>query len=464
MTVTMKINHQITLTGTPERIQKAIIADLTLPNPAYQSALKQNRSTHGKPKTIELYRFEEGSMIVPRGYGKQLLDHLQDIPYQVVEERLLLPPVEFQSKITPRDYQETAIQELVKHRQGGIVAPCGSGKTVILLEAAARIGQPVLWITHQTELANQTIQRAIDLLGLEPEEIGRIYGGTYTIGKRFTVALVQSLARIEFAEIADKFGAVMIDEAHHIAAQMFFHPIGQFPAMYRLWASATPTRNDGLTKMVYAGGGIILHEINQDDIEHTITPALEIVQTDFDFIGETYIDTVTGMIEDRQRNELIVNTIRKYAPGHFSLVLSERIDHLEILHQALAAAMPDMRIAILHGKLPKKQREAIMQAATRQEIDILLATQLAREGLDIPHLDRLFLTVPKRAAGTVQQEVGRIMRTATGKTDAIVFDFWDSQCPLVKGQFWARREVYRKLGIAVTMPTIAPQRRRREAF
>ncbi|MNI82063.1 hypothetical protein D3C73_1387370 [compost metagenome] len=97
--------------------------------------------------------------------------------------------------------------------------------------------------------------------------------------------------------------------------------------------------------------------------------------------------------------------------------------------------------------MKKKERSDVMERTKNRQVDILLATQLAREGLDIVHLNRLFLATPKRAAGAVQQEVGRVMRPAIGKTEALVFDFWDSKNPILKSQFWKRREVYRKIGM-----------------
>jgi len=90
-----------------------------------------------------------------------------------------------------------------------------------------------------------------------------------------------------------------------------------------------------------------------------------------------------------------------------------------------------------------------MEHVKTRQVDVLLATQLAREGLDVPHLDRLFLVSPKKALAATEQEIGRIRRPCDNKTDAIVFDFWDTGNPVFKSQFWKRRAVYEKLGITV---------------
>jgi superfamily II DNA or RNA helicase len=334
----------------------------------------------------------------------------------------------------------------MRRRQGGVVAPCGSGKTIILLEAIARAKQPALWICHTKELLNQTKERACQVLDILDEEIGVIAEGKISIGNRLTIALVQTLSRIEVKEIAERFGTVVIDEAHHLAAESFFDAVGRFPAKYRFWVSATPERDDGLTQMVFVAGGPILHSVDRSSIP-TIKPQLQVIETQFDYHHDNYTKVIASLIADQKRNQMIVDTIAREASGNYSLVLSERTEHLNTLKSMLQKALPDMRIELLTGKMTDKQRKSAMERVKNKEIDILLATQLAREGLDVVHLNRLFLTVPKKALGATEQEVGRIMRPAPDKTDAVVFDFWDKQSPFLKAQFWKRRQVYLKLGI-----------------
>lgn len=312
--------------------------------------------------------------------------------------------------------------------------------------AIAEARQPALWITHTRELADQVIQRAVDVLGLERDEIGYIGSGKFAVGTRLTVALVQTLSKRDLSDIADKFGCICVDEAHHMAAKSFYDTIGQFPARYRFWLSATPERSDGLTPIVVACGGDIVHNIPRSQVP-TITPSLVIVETKYDYQHDNYTTLISNLTNNWARNELIVKTIAKYAKGHYSLVLSDRLDHLRRLKAMLREKLPDMTIEILHGGLPKRQREEVMERARNREIDVVLATQLAKEGLDLPHLDRLFLTTPKRAAATVEQECGRVMRPCEGKTDAVVFDFRDARNGMLDWQFHKRLQVHQKLGI-----------------
>ena len=431
------------------QLKKVIETDLTLTNPEYLQAIKFGYSVHGKDRYLRLYKMDGENFILPRGYGPNLARRFQEhhVRVQWDDQRLTLPPVEFESKIKLRNYQIPAVEALVKKRQGGVVAGCGAGKTQVMLETMARIGQPALWVCHSYELLNQTLKRACEVFGdMTPEEIGIIANGKVSIGKRLSMALVQTLSRADLSTLTDKFGAIFIDEAHHLAAKSFFFPIGQFPAMYRLWASATPEREDGLTEMIFSCGGPILHTIQQSELP-TLIPSLIPVETNYQLCDENYTKMISHLTRDENRNSIILETITKEAPGHFSLVLSDRKEHLQILKDDLRVSEPGLRTEILIGTLSHKTRDDIIKRIQNREIDLLFATQLAREGLDITHLDRLFLVTPKRAAGAVTQEVGRIMRPCPGKVDAMVFDFWDSKNPILKPQFWKRRDAYIQLGM-----------------
>ena len=76
----------------------------------------------------------------------------------------------------------------------------------------------------------------------------------------------------------------------------------------------------------------------------------------------------------------------------------------------------------------------------------LFATySLAKEGLDIPRLERLFLATPKNDYAVIAQSIGRIARTFEGKEDALAYDFVDNIAYLVKS-YKKRCTTYRKNG------------------
>ena len=434
----------------PGFLVQKIKQDLTLDNPQYVNAKRLGFWTGGLDREIFLYRHKEGRLILPRGYGSELVKLLKKhgIAYQMDDQRLTLPPVEFNSRIQLRDYQQPAVEKLVLQRQGGLVSPPGSGKTEMMLAVIAAIKQPALWITHTSELLCQAKGRAAKAFNMNPDEVGVIADGKVTTGKRLTVALIQTLHKSDLREIVGRFGCVVVDEGHHAAARTFYDTINRFPALYRYWCSATPERQDGLTMMIHASGGYILHEIDLQDLPIVI-PALQVIETEYSRHDENYTALISDLIQDEQRNRLIIDTIAAEAQGNYSLVLSDRVELLLILDKMLKEKVPWLQVEVLTGRMNKRKRIEVMEQARNREIDVLLATQLAREGLDLPHLNRLFLCTPKRAAGATQQEIGRVMRPCEGKQDAIVFDFVDFNSPVLRAQYWRRQDVYRRLGMDI---------------
>lgn len=452
-TVILSNDIHLNFNSLPPGARDIIFQELTFKNPSYLQAEKYGYSTRDLDEDLYLYALEGENLILPRGYIYRLFRIIKDAghEYRIDDQRLTLPPVDFNCRIKLRPYQIPAARALYKYGNGGLVAPCGSGKTEIMLAVMGALRQPALWVTHTRDLLEQVIERAINSFqGMTREEIGIIAEGKVTVGGRFTAALVQTLSRVDLGPLLNRFGVIFIDEGHHLPAQSFLVPIGKFPARHRIWCSATPEREDGLTKVVTASGGPVLYTINQEDLP-TLTPELMIIETPYTgYIDpDNYPEMLNKLIKDEPRNILIVDTITQEARGHHSLILSERIEHLTILKSMLEMRMPDLSVEVLTGDISKKARTQIMELARKKDIDILLATQLAREGLDLPHLDRLFLVTPKRAGAATEQEVGRIKRPCDSKQDAVVFDFWDVNNPVFKAQFWKRRAVYEKLGITV---------------
>lgn len=471
---------------------RAIKADNTIENPAYQEAVKHQRSTHGIAPRIILVKFDQAAnaLTLPRGYAGRLLWLLKKygIEYRIDDLRRELPTVLFRSKIQLRPYQAPAVEAILKGTQGILEAPAGSGKTECGLEIVARVGQPALWLTHTKDLVEQVIARAEARLGLPRNEIGLIGDGTCRIGEKLTIGLVQTLSRMvhlptaanttHLSDIAGRFGLVLLDECHHTAADSWAEVIDQFPARWRYGVTATKDRADGLTILIDRFIGPTLARIERNVVELSggvIVPQLRTIKTDT--TSETYQQheqrlkkykkqceeyrlrdireprkpflnynaVLSDILDNQSRNELIIQTLIQECPKHFSLVLSERVDHCETLSNMLT--VPGLRHAVIHGKLPKAKRERVIQDMKDGQMDILFAVDIAKEGLDLPRLDRLFLVAGGRNETELEQKIGRVQRAYSGKRDAVVWDFVDSKIGVMEGQYWARRKVYKRLGM-----------------
>ena len=109
-------------------------------------------------------------------------------------------------------------------------------------------------------------------------------------------------------------------------------------------------------------------------------------------------------------------------------------------------------------QVTKKKRQEILDQCREGKVNILFATQLAREGLDIPSLCVGHTVTPKRGDGksntglNLEQEIGRIMRKDPQNPDkkAVWFDYVDASVGVLKGQYYSRRKVYKRLGIKLS--------------
>jgi len=103
------------------------------------------------------------------------------------------------------------------------------------------------------------------------------------------------------------------------------------------------------------------------------------------------------------------------------------------------------------------QRKAALEALGNKKVDILFTTQLAREGLDFAHLTVGHMATPKRGdaqgrkdGAAVEQEIGRIMRPDASNPDkkAAWYDYVDYEVGVLQSQYYSRRKVYVRLGLA----------------
>ena len=430
---------------------------LVMANPAYAKLIRMGRRPWSVPPSIVFYAWCDGTLILPRGLLKDLWDMYPDLrlyDHQMNKCR----PVEFRSDIQLRAYQQPAIQAVRSGKQGIVVMPCGAGKTETALQMIAELGQPALWITHTRDLLNQSLCRAREKLHLQEGEYGVIGGGNYTVGSHITFSTVQSLKGKDLDSIGHRFGTVVVDECHRAFMSdsklgMFEHVLEHLPALYRIGVTASEHRSDGLIKGMYHLLGKKLYEVRQEELSQTgnvMTPEVIAVPTGYQYQGDTALEfsaMLCDMVKDAGRNYTIMEHLSQNG-GHPALVLGDRLDQLKRLADEMDGIQAG--VEFICGETSRKAREGAISRMRTGESHMLFATySLAKEGLDIPKLERLYLCTPHRDQVAVQQSVGRIMRPAAGKGTPAVYDFVDEQEGLCMSQYRSRKTVYRKLGCSI---------------
>ena len=163
-------------------------------------------------------------------------------------------------------------------------------------------------------------------------------------------------------------------------------------------------------------------------------------------------DVFLHLVHDLAWTEAIAAEITwAFQQGRKMLVLTERTEHLDAIHLALAERVrPPF---VLHGRMSKKQRATViseLDALEPQAPRILLSTgKLVGEGFDHPALDTLVLAMPVSWKGTLQQYAGRLHREHANKTDVRIIDFVDAGHPALLRMWNNRPRGYRAMGYLV---------------
>ena len=173
------------------------------------------------------------------------------------------------------------------------------------------------------------------------------------------------------------------------------------------------------------------------------------LDTDGTLVYSKLMQYLTGNIE---RCQGIVDDLIRNAQ-HSNLILSDRLDHLRLLMGIIPEEIRKQS-AMIDGKMTSKkgrtQRQQAIEDMKQGKLRYLFASfSLAKEGLDIPCLDRLYLATPKKDYAVVTQSIGRIARTFEGKEDAVCYDYVDD-IGFCENQWKRRKTSYRKAGCRIT--------------
>lgn len=436
------LENKLTFKGLCQSTEKAIKAFLTLPNPAYQEAIRHARWTGGIQPELFFYEETDTGLACPRGAARQVYriaqKHGESI--QVIDRRRVLESVNFSFSGKLRPYQQEAVDAVLRRNDGVLEASTGSGKTVMALAAIAARKQPTLILAHTKELLNQWRDRIHSFLGIKAGTIGN---GNFDI-QPVTVGTVQSV-RKHLDTLPKQFGFLVVDECHRTPSTTFTECCEAFDAKFLLGLSATPIRRDGLTRLIYFYLGDRVHRLDPEHLRNigaVLRPEIVSVETDFRYdYQDDYPKMLSALTCDKDRNCLIIETLRTNLNGGTALVVSDRVDHL----QTLANGIPEKGVAILTGQTPKKQREKIVADLAQGKIKVLFSTiSLIGEGFDQAGLHDLFIASPIKFQGRLTQVVGRILRPQDGKKPR-VFDFVDSKQPVLRSQARKRHAFYEKL-------------------
>ena len=363
-----------------------------------------------------------------------------------------------------RDYQieivNTCLNGIRKDGGGMLSVGCGQGKTTMALKIAVELGLKTLVLVHKTFLQDQWIERAKQFTNAK---IGIIRQNTIQVeGSDIVIGMVQSISMRDYDQkIFDQFDFLICDEAHRYGSRVFSRALQKVGAKYTFALSATPKRQDGLTKVIHWYTGKILFAQPPKPNKHVIAKIFKYSSNDPLFVEKqmwckgsmkpSNTKMINNLVEIKSRNDHIINIInelRKF-PERKVLILSGRREHLTYLKDTVDKhILADVKA----GKILEKECKTYYYVGGMKKLerhdaetygDILFGTyDMAQEGLDIDRLNTIILATPKK---NIIQAVGRIMRRIlqTGDIRPLIIDFYD-QLSIYGNQGEIRINEYKK--------------------
>ena len=452
------ISNVITIDHPSAELLSWCTKNLKLRNPEYDKKQRMHFWVGGTPEYLYLYEVRGDKLILPYG----TLRHIVNIcPKEEVIFDFRVPEfINYGCEVPLYDYQQAAVDDVYWKRYGILCSPAGSGKTQMGIALVVQMNSRALWLTHTSDLLRQSKQRAEQYM--DPSILGTITEGKVNIGKGITFATVQTMCNLDLTQYKDLWDVIIVDECHRVAGtptavSQFSKVLNSLAARHKYGLSATVHRSDGLIASTFALLGEVVYTVPTEAVADKIMQVgicpvptgIGISRGCLNTDGTlNYAKLINHLCESDPRNEIIVKCLIEER-GKPSLILSDRLSHLESLMKTLPAdmqadaVMVSGRMTTKAGKAEREQAIADMRSGAKK---YLFATySLAKEGLDIPCLERLYMATPQKDYAVITQSIGRIARTSEGKADPICYDFVDDIQYLVKA-YKKRCTTYRKNG------------------
>ena len=219
---------------------------------------------------------------------------------------------------------------------------------------------------------------------------------------------------------------LVVDEAHHCPAETYGKIINAYPGAILLGLTATPCRGDGRGL-----GGIFDTLIEAPQVAALIEQGF-LVKTrcyapvDPDLKG---VRTIAGDYNEEQlaermdRPKLIGDVVshwHKFSERRKTVAFAVNVAHSVHLRDEFIKS--GVRAEHIDGGTPKPERDATLARLASGKLELITNCAVLTEGWDLPEASCCILARPTKKMGLYRQMLGRVLRPAPGKTDAVILD------------------------------------------
>lgn len=420
--------------------------ELNIYNKEYIVKKKLGKSVFDTEKYFNLIQDMRDEIMLPRGFLQKLTKYFdtENITYTIKEKYTKHEHIKFNSSIKLRPEQEKILLDIKDNKNGIIIAPPGSGKTIIALQLIAELGLPALILVNRNQLLSQWIERTEQFLGIPKNQISVISGSKKKIGKQITIATLQTLVRYKnLKEMESMFSVIVIDECHHVPAKTYRELITSFKSKYFYGLTATHARKYGQELVTELCIGEIISEMKVNKVKQDKSFDIQIIDSaielPFKYKNDHYEILAKTISYDTMRNRLIIDTVLYHLnQSHKILLLTERKEHIEVLALNLRNHTEITTISRDDSPRQIKLKHAQIKSGN---FKVLIATgQLLGEGFDMEGFDTLILAFPIAFEGKLKQYIGRLRGTGT----KYIIDIRDPLVGFLERQFKKRKKLYEK--------------------
>jgi superfamily II DNA or RNA helicase len=376
----------------------------------------------------------------PKGLHSRITSFLRYFQFSAYKEysntRQIEPTLKLSlNGFTPRPYQQKACSKIVEGKipnRATLVMATGAGKTILSAAIISRLQVPTIFYTYSLDLLEQTAQVYEKALGVK---IGKV-GGRYFSIEDITVATVQTVYNclnktdkraVKLLDYLNTVEAQFVDEGHMLGADTIY-AVSAFADPYYSYAlTATPFREDGKEIFIEAATGPIIELISEEELVrggYILPVRVEIYPIKHYPTKVKKYQTLyeREIVDHWERTRSIVKAAKKYADKQV-IVLVKDIFHGNKLSELL-------RAPFIHGSTSTEERTQALQKFKEKKINLLIASSILKQGVDIPEAEVLILAHGGASLVELMQKIGRVRRPSQDKTVGIIVDFYDEIQPL----------------------------------